>query len=69
MIYADEKGKKWGKRPLYFSFNRIIRYPEVQKLIILATLAQTASYINIYEDHPEKNRYLHFWPMHYYMLG
>ena len=38
-------------------------------LIVLATLEQLASYVNIDEDDPESNPDLELWPMVYYIYG
>ena len=38
-------------------------------LIVLATLEQLASYMNIDEDHPELNHKLRNWPLVYYIYG
>ena len=62
--------KKLGiSRPIYFSFIRILNYSEVLRLILLGTLSQLASYVNLNEDHPEKNHQIKYWPLMYYMYG
>ena len=47
----------------------MLRFKEVQLLIVLATLEQLASYVNIDEDDPERNPDLELWPMVYYIYG
>ena len=57
MVYendSDEKSK-WASRPMTFSFRGVSKLKEVQLLVLVATLVQTASYINIDEDRPSLN--------------
>ena len=52
MVYEDDnlKKSKWASRPVTFSFRNVLALKEVQLLVIVATLEQTASYVNIDED-------------------
>ena len=68
LVYANSNEKK-SSRPATFSFRRVMQFKEVQLLIVLATLEQLASYMNIDEDHPELNHKLRNWPLVYYIYG
>ena len=68
LVY-DKNNEKKSSRPATFSFQKVMQFKEVQLLIVLATLEQLASYVNIDEDHPELNPELHLWPLVYYIYG
>ena len=72
IIYEDDvrmRESKWAIRPATFSFNNIKNLREVRLLVMIATLVQTAQYLNIDEDHPQDDKKIAHWPMVYYIYG
>ena len=69
MVYAKNGSRaNVSRRPRTFSFAKVLKYGELQRLLVLSCIIQTACYVSLDIDAPYKDEEVKF-PLEFYIGG